>query len=203
MSNSLEADARVNSPGGGRSGRVSGTVCPVNAAHQVASVSALYAASRGEIGIALRHGLAGVQGRSSGRAHMETALSAALAPPAPLPSWQRPVAAMVGAVALGVAAVLSTLDGRSEQSAAGAKLFAIAAVTVFVIAGVKALARWRMHQQVSAAHAAAVEAWREAFFCQQCGASRVPGDRQRIGLDRPLGRTLFQRAKAATADQGR
>src|SRR4051812_47474801 len=106
MNNNIEASARMNRPGGEQPAvteRVSGPVCPIDATHRVAAVPALYAAGRGQIGITLRHGPSGVQGWSSGQAHVETALSAALAPPAPLPSWQRPAAAVVGAVGLGFA----------------------------------------------------------------------------------------------------
>ncbi|WP_432973527.1 hypothetical protein [Dactylosporangium sp. CA-233914] len=197
--NDMTARGGTAATGGARSGRSLAHRCPRDREHHAVAVPMLYESGRAQIDIALRHGPGGVHGRSTGQARAETGLSAALAPPAQLPSWQRSVRVAVGAVALFAFLAFGTAASPSEENAVAFKLFGTVAVVVAVVSGLKALARRRAHEQFGAAHAAAATAWRRAMFCTQCAASWVPGDRRMIGHDRALGRVLLHRAKADLA----
>src|SRR4051812_43358579 len=96
--NDMTARGGTPATGGAKSGRSLTHLCPRDPEHHTVAVPTLYASGRTQIDIALRHGSGGVHGRSTGQARAETRLSAALAPPAQLPSWQQPVRVAVGAV---------------------------------------------------------------------------------------------------------
>ncbi|MFG2045530.1 hypothetical protein [Dactylosporangium sp. NPDC048998] len=193
--NDMTAHGGTAGSGGARSGRSLAYRCPRDPEHHAVAVPMLYESGRAQIDIALRHGPGGVHGRSTGQARAETGLSAALAPPAQLPSWQRSVRVAVGAVALFAFLAFGTA-ASTEENITAFKLFGAIAVIVAVVSGLKALVRRRAHEQFGAAHTAAATAWRRAMFCTQCAASWVPGDRRMIGHDRALGRVLLNRAKA-------
>jgi hypothetical protein len=170
--------------------------CPTDSEHQLFAVPALYQSGRAQIGIELRHVPGGVRGRSAGQAHAQTPLSAALAPPATLASWQRPIRVVVGAGVVFTLFGLGAATSTSGQDLAALELFGTVAVIVAAFAGLTAWTRRRAHEQFGAAHDAAATAWAGAKFCRQCGTSWVPGDRRPVGTDRVLGQVLLSRAKA-------
>jgi hypothetical protein len=174
--------------------------CPRDRAHNVIAVPAVYASGRSYISVTMRHNVGGMPGRSTGQAYAESALSVALAPLVPLPSWQRP--AVVAGVAAGLALFLAVVGlGGPPEAAESGMAFAVLLGVVAVMAGLLALYRWHRHQECGAAYAAAAALWQRAMYCTECAASWVPGDRRMIGQDQRLGWALFRRAKQANQPQ--
>ncbi|GAA1577828.1 hypothetical protein GCM10009827_119480 [Dactylosporangium maewongense] len=160
----------------------------------------MYDSGRSHISVTMRHNVGGVRGRSSGQAYAESALSVALAPLVPLPSWRRPAVVAGGAAGLVLCLAVGALGGPPE-AVESAKGFGALLGVVALVAGLLALFRWRRHQEFGAAYATAAALWQEAMYCTECAASWVPGDRRMIGQDQRLGWVLFRRAKQSGQPQ--
>ncbi len=199
----MSSDMARRSGAAGANGREANSAagrCPRDPGHRVMAVPAVYASGQSQVTVAMRHNVGGVRGRSDGRAYAQTALSAALAPLLPLPSWQRPAVVAGGAAGLALFLAVGALGGPPEAAASGMAFGALVGV-VGVIAGLLALVRRHRHQEFGAAYAAAAALWRRAMYCTECAASWVPGDRRMIGQDQRLGWALFRRVKQASQPQ--
>ncbi|MEU7873494.1 hypothetical protein [Dactylosporangium sp. NPDC049140] len=168
--------------------------CPGGAGHAVRSVAVLYGSGVTAVGFSMRWRVGGIRGSACGSGGGSSWLADALAPPAALASWRRPMLAAIASGMVGILLALGMLDDLSQQSVAAVQLCSACAGLACIVSVGMAVLRWRRVQRVGGVYAMALNAWHRAVFCLQCGHSWVPGVAGVVPADRRLGLVLVRRA---------